>query len=92
MKPTPSIFQPDLNLYENIGLSENLIQFNLSKSKSIKIPAFNRTNKDVLLEKRTAIGNSETVLPTVPIEIKNIQVDEETFNGLYRKFKTKIKF
>ena len=84
MKPTPSMFQPDLNLYENIGLSEYLIQFNPSKIKSIKIPAFNRTNKDVLLEKRTAIGNSEIVLPTVSIEMKNIEVDEEIFK-VYQK-------
>ena len=27
MKPTPSIFQPDLNVSEDIGLSVNLIQF-----------------------------------------------------------------
>ena len=57
-KPTPCIFRTDLNDSEDIGLSENLIQFNPSKCKSIKISAFNRTNKDVWLEKRTAIGRS----------------------------------
>ena len=51
MKPTLCIFQLDLNLSKNIGLSENSIQLNLSKSKSIKILVFNRTNKDVWLEK-----------------------------------------
>ena len=57
MKPIPCIFQTDLNVSADIGLSENLIQFNPSKSKSIKIQVFNRTNKDVWLEKITVIGN-----------------------------------
>ena len=46
MKPASCIFQHDLNLSENIGLSENLLKFNPFKSKSIKIPVFSRT-KDV---------------------------------------------
>ena len=33
MKPTPCIFQHNLNVSEDIGLSENLIQFNPAKSK-----------------------------------------------------------
>ena len=50
MKPTPCIFQTDLNVSADIGLSENLIKRKPSKSKSIKIPVCNRTNKDVWLE------------------------------------------
>ena len=36
MKSIPCIFEPDLNLPETIVLSENLINFNPAKSKSIK--------------------------------------------------------
>ena len=78
MKPTPCIFQVNLNVSEDIGLSENLIHFNSSKSKLINIPVFSRTN--IWLEKRTAIGNVEIVLVAIPIKIKNIQVDDETLS------------
>ena len=49
--------EADLNVSDDIGLSENLIQLNPSKSKSRKIPVFNRINKSIWLEKRTAIEN-----------------------------------
>ena len=78
--PTPCIFQPDLNAYEDIGFSENLIQFKPSNSKSIKVQIFIRTNKKVWLEKRTAIGNLEIFSAALLIEIKNIQVDDEVSN------------
>ena len=48
------IFQPD-------WFEQNLIQSNLRKSKWNKIAVFSRTNKDVWLEKRIAIGNLEIV-------------------------------
>ena len=40
MKSIPCIFELDVNLPETIVLSENLINFNPAKSKSIKIPLF----------------------------------------------------
>ena len=39
--------EADLNVSDDIGLSENLIQLNPSKSKSRKIPVFNRINKSI---------------------------------------------
>ena len=79
MKPTPCIFQTNLNLSESVGWSENLIQLNSSKSKSIKALVFHRTNKDVWVEKRTTIGNLEIVSAVIPIEFRNIEVNDKTF-------------
>ena len=45
----------------------------------IKIPVFNRTNKDLCLEKKIAIENLEIVSVAIPIEMKIIQVNDETF-------------
>ena len=84
MKSTPCIFQPDLNVSEDVGWSKILIQLNPHKTKTIKIPVFNKANKDVWLEKGTAIGNLEIVSAAIPIEMKNIQVDDETFK-MYQK-------
>ena len=56
--------------------SENSIQFN--PYKSIKIPVFNRKNKDVWLEKRTTKGNLEIVSAAIRIKTKNIQVNDKT--------------
>ena len=52
MKSVPCIFEPDVNLPETIVLSENLINFNPAKSKSIKIPVFNQTNRDIWLDEK----------------------------------------
>ena len=82
-------FSIDLNVSADTGLRENLIQFNPSKSKSIKIPIFNRANKDVWLEKRTAIGNLKIISAAIPIEIKNIQVNGKTFKE-YQKGNSNI--
>ena len=84
MKSIPCIFEPDVNLPETIVLSENLINFNPAKSKSIKIPVFNQTNRDIWLDKKTVLGNLEIVSAAFPIEIKNIRVDDKTFD----KYKT----
>ena len=73
------MFQPNLSVSDDIGLSENLTQFNPSKSKSTKIPVFKRKNKNVWLEKRSAIRNLKFVSAAIPIEIQNIEVNDQTF-------------
>ena len=83
MKPTPCIFQVNLNVSEDIGLSENLIHFNSSKSKLINIPVFSRTN--IWLEKRTAIGNVEIVLVAIPIKLKTFKLMMKPYQQIKRE-------
>ena len=53
------------------------MKINPSKSKTIKIPIFNPTSKDIFIRNNQPIGNLELIVTSKPLEIKPIEIPVE---------------
>ena len=60
--------------------TENLVRINPSKSKTIKIPIYNPTSKEIFIRNNSSIGSIERVAAAIPLEIKTIEVPADVSN------------
>ena len=73
----PVIFQENFNLIADLVATENFVKINPSKSKTIKIPIFNPTSKDIFIRNNQPIANLELIATSKPLEIKPIEIPVE---------------
>ena len=76
----PVIFQPNLDLSTDFVTTENLVRINPSKSKTIKIPIYNPTSKEIFIRSNSLIGSLERVAAAIPLEIKPIEIPADVSN------------
>ena len=57
-------------------MTENLVRINPRRTKTIKIPIYNPTNKDIKLQRKTIIGQLELISVAAPLEIKQGKLPE----------------
>ena len=57
-------------------MTENLVTINPQKTKTIKVPVYNATNKDIKLQRKTIIGQLELIFVVVPLKIKQSKLPE----------------
>ena len=76
---------------KSIDLSINLIHFNSSKSTGSKILVSTRANKGFLRKNNTPTGNLEITSVALLIKMRNVRLDEETYQKLLKgKFRQPI--